>query len=169
MIIVSDTTPFRYLIEIEEVHIIEALFGNVIIPEKVAEELQHANTPQKIKDWMLARPAWLEIKTADLTFFTPQMKLDQGEHEAIALAVELQADRLLIDDRNGRIEAKRAGVSIVPTMAMLELAAQRDLIDLPTVIDELRKTSFHLPPEKDIQAMLERDRLRKQGGSTPTT
>jgi predicted nucleic acid-binding protein len=168
MIIVSDTTTFRYLIEIEEVHILETLFGQVIIPEKVAEELQHPNTPHKVKDWMLAPPAWLGVKTADITLFVPQIKLHRGEHEAIALALELQADRLLVDDRNGRIEAKRAGIFIFPTMAILELAAQRDLIDLPLVIDELRKTSFHLPPEKDIQAMLDRDTLRKQAKQSGT-
>ena len=94
--------------------------------------------------------------------FYPANQTPQGEHEAIALALELQADRLLVDDRGGRVEAKRAGILLVPTMAILELAAQRDLIDLPTVISELRKTSFHLPPEEDVQAMLERDRLRKQ-------
>lgn len=162
MIIVSDTTPFRYLIEIDEAHILETLFGKVIIPKRVFQELQHPKTPQKVRDWIQATPVWIEVKTADLSRYVPQRKIDQGEHEAIALALELQADRLLIDDKNGRIEAKRAGLLIVPTMAIIELAAQLDLIDLITVIDALRQTTFHLPPENDIQAMIDRDTLRKQ-------
>jgi predicted nucleic acid-binding protein len=48
MIVVSDTTPFRYLIEIEAVDVLSMLFGQVIIPQAVALELQHQNTPQKI-------------------------------------------------------------------------------------------------------------------------
>lgn len=55
MIIVSDTTPLRYLIEIDEIYVLEKLFGEVIIPEKVAEELQRPKTPQQIKNWMQAR------------------------------------------------------------------------------------------------------------------
>lgn len=55
MIIVSDTTPFRYLIEVDTVDILATLFGQVIIPEAVAGELQHQNTPQKIKDWTAHR------------------------------------------------------------------------------------------------------------------
>ena len=47
MITVSDTAPLRYLIEIEATHILEILFGQVIIPEKVAEELQRPKTPPK--------------------------------------------------------------------------------------------------------------------------
>jgi len=55
MIIVSDTTPLRYLIEIDEIYVLEKLFGEVIIPEKVAEELQRPKTPQQVKDWMQGR------------------------------------------------------------------------------------------------------------------
>ena len=56
MIIISDTTPLRYLIEIEEVHILPKLFGKVIIPEKVSEELQDPKTPEAVKGWIQALP-----------------------------------------------------------------------------------------------------------------
>lgn len=56
-VIISDTTPLRYLIEIEAVHILESLFGRVIIPEKVAEELQRPKTPQKVKGRIQGRRA----------------------------------------------------------------------------------------------------------------
>jgi len=57
MIIISDATPLRYLIEIESTHILERLFGEVLIPEKVAEELQGPKTPQPVKDWIQTRPS----------------------------------------------------------------------------------------------------------------
>jgi len=79
MITVSNTTPLRYLIEIEKVHILETLFGQVFIPEKVAEELQRPKTPQKVKDWMQSLPAWFEVKQANLSIFTPQKKIHDGE------------------------------------------------------------------------------------------
>lgn len=163
MIIVSDTTPLRYLIEIEQVQILERLFGSVIIPEKVAEELQRPKTPQKIKDWMQAPPSWLIIRKADLSAFTPQRKIDDGEREAFALAIELHAHAVLLDDRDAATEAERLNLNVIPTFTILERASEQDLLDLPSSIEEMRKTSFRLPPEKYIEEALERDRKRKEG------
>jgi predicted nucleic acid-binding protein len=160
MIVISDTTPLRYLIEIEAVHILETLFGKVIIPQKVADELQGRNTPQKVKDWMQALPGWLEVRQADLSLFTPVFQLHAGEWEAFALAIELKADVLLIDERNGRREAKRIGQFVIPTLAVLEMAAESDLIDLPEVVGRLSKTTFHAA-QKLYDDLLERDRKRK--------
>lgn len=52
MIIISDTTPLRYLIEIEESHVLETLFGKIVIPQKVFDELQGTNTPPKVMAWI---------------------------------------------------------------------------------------------------------------------
>ena len=162
MIIVSDTTPLRYLIEIEKVDILEILFGKVIIPEKVAEELQRPKTPQKVKDWMQAHPAWLEIRRADLSLFTPQKKIGAGEREAFALALELKADAVLLDDKDALPEANRLKLQTIALFTLFDRAAARGLIDLPQTVDAMRKTSFRLPPVEIIDAMLERDRKRKE-------
>ena len=50
MIIVSDTTPIRYLVEIEKVHVLEKLFGQVVIPQKVFSELQMRSTADANSD-----------------------------------------------------------------------------------------------------------------------
>src|SRR5215813_9569369 len=128
MITVSDTTPLRYLTEIEKVNILETLFGQVFIPEKVAEELQRPKTPQKVKDWMQARPAWLVVQKADLSLFTPQKKINDGEREAFALALELKADTVLLDDKAALPEAKRLKLQTVSLFTLLERAAARDLL-----------------------------------------
>lgn len=161
MIIVSDTTPFRYLIEIEAVEILEKLFGQVIIPEKVFTELQSESTPEKVKKWIQSAPAWVEVRKADISLFTPATEIQDGEREAIALAIELKADALLIDDKNGRKEAKRAGLFIIPTLAALEIASKKDLIDLPETIERLSKTTFHAT-RKLLDQILERERKRRE-------
>ena len=161
MIIVSDTTPFRYLIEIEAVEILEKLFGQVIIPEKVFTELQSESTPEKVKKWIQSAPAWVEVRKADISLFTPATEIQDGEREAIALAIELKADALLIDDKNGRKEAKRAGLFIIPTLAALEIASKKDLIDLPEKIERLSKTTFHAT-RKLLDQILERERKRRE-------
>jgi predicted nucleic acid-binding protein len=125
MIVVSDTTPLRYLIEIEEIDILESLFGEVIIPEKVAEELQRPGTPQKVKDWMRSIPGWLKVRQADRSLFIPTSNIDDGEREAFAIAVELHADAVLVDDKDAALEAQRHHIVTIPTFAILEPAAAR--------------------------------------------
>ncbi|MGE0131731.1 MAG: hypothetical protein AB7U82_26915 [Blastocatellales bacterium] len=72
MIVISDTSPLRYLIETDLVHILEALFGKIIISQAVFDELQRPKTPQKVRDWISNHPIWIEVRQADLSTFTPR-------------------------------------------------------------------------------------------------
>src|SRR5262245_32929763 len=107
MIIISDTSPINYLVLTGDVDILAALFKRVIIPQAVFIEMQHPKTPQVVKAWINNAPAWLEVKQADASLFTPSKKLGDGEREAIALALELNADAILIDDRDGTLETRK--------------------------------------------------------------
>jgi predicted nucleic acid-binding protein len=60
--IVADTMVLRYLILIDAVHILPALFDQVIIPPKVANELQCPRTPEPVRAWMMTPPPWLTIQ-----------------------------------------------------------------------------------------------------------
>jgi predicted nucleic acid-binding protein len=162
MTIISDTTPLRYLIEIEKAYTLESLFGRVIIPQAVLNDLQRPKTPQPVKEWIVNHPAWLEVRQADLSLYTPQKRIGAGEREAFALALELQADAVLLDDKGAMVEAKRLGIVTIRTFDILERAAKENLLDLPETIDRIKHTSFRLPPAKIIAEILERDRQRKQ-------
>lgn len=84
------------------------------------------------------------------------MSLDEGERDAIALAVELRADRLIVDDRQGRQEAQKRGIAVIGTLGVLRQADTLGLLDLRTAVDRLKATSFHIAPE--VLARLLRDR-----------
>jgi predicted nucleic acid-binding protein len=87
--------------------------------------------------------------------------LDPGEREAIALALELKADLLILDDRDARMEASRRSLMVIGTLRVLEDAAQLGLIDLPQALQRLQHTTFRASA-KLVQAMLDRDAVRKK-------
>lgn len=85
---------------------------------------------------------WIEVKTpGDVDLVKRlQAELDDGEAEAIALAVELEADRLLIDERKGSAIAKALGVKAVGLIAVLIEAKTKGVLpNILLVIDELRE------------------------------
>jgi predicted nucleic acid-binding protein len=162
MTIISDTTPLRYLIEIEKAYILESLFGRVIIPQAVLNDLQRPKNPQPVKEWIVNHPAWLEVRQANLSLYTSQKRIGAGEREAFALALELKADAVLLDDKGAMVEAKRLSLVTIRTFDILERAAKENLLDLPETIDLIKRTSFRLPPAKIIDEILVRDQQRKQ-------
>ena len=68
---------------------------------------------------------------------------------------------MLLDDLEARVEAERFGLAVMGTPRVLELAAERGLVDFPAVIAPLAATSFHLPSQL-VQDMLLRDADRKK-------
>ena len=78
-----------------------------------------------------------------------QQVLDQGESEAITLAIDLKADRILLDERDGRKIAKSLGLKVTGVLGILLRANQEgELASLPDAIDALIETAgFRISPE----------------------
>jgi len=142
VIVVADTSPLRYLILIEHVHVLPALYGHVVVPPAVIVELNRERTPDLVKTWLSNMPEWLHVQAPTRTLTSPRTVLGAGEREAIALAAELSADALLMDDRDARQEATRLGVHVLGTLRVLVDASEHDLADLSTAFDRLRGTNF---------------------------
>lgn len=143
MIVVSDTTPVNYLVLIDRVHLLRDLYGRLLLPQAVFGEMQREETPDKVRAWAVSLPGWVEARAAASP--DPTLKLGAGEREAIALAEEIGADLLLVDDRKARREARRRGLAITGTLAVLVAAAERGLVDLPIAVAALRQTTFRAP------------------------
>lgn len=159
MIVLSDTSPLNYLVLIGHADVLRAVFGQVVIPEAVVSELTDPRAPRLVREWVLSLPDWCEVKNVSVVDTTIQ--LGKGEREAISLAFELGADLLLMDDRVARSYAEHRALRVAGTLNVLEAAAERDLLDLPTAIASLRQTNFHIAEDLLARA-LATDAARKR-------
>jgi len=87
-------------------------------------------------------------------------RLGAGEREAILLAHEHQPALLITDDRRARRVAEARGLQVVGTVWVLEHAAARGLVDLPSTLTQLVRTNIRLHPDV-IQNALARDAVCK--------
>ena len=141
MIVVSNTSPLMNLAVINQLKIIEQLYGKVIIPEEVSNELFAAGIHPLIE-----HHPWIEkhqVKNKGLSD-SLKIELDDGEAEAIALAIELKADLVLMDERLGRNIASRSGQKCIGIMGLLMEAKHKGIIDSvkPAVDDLITKAGF---------------------------
>ncbi len=155
MIVVSDTTPIHYLILIDREFILPALFGEVLVPEEVLREMCHPNAPLVVREWAGSTPDWVVTRSANADDFIDG--LDVGETAAINIALEVDADAVLMDDRRGIREATKRGLRILTTFALLEQASRAGLIDFAESIDALATTTFRMPSESIIAEFLARN------------
>jgi len=161
MIVISDSSPLNYLILIGRADLLHKLYGQVLIPPAVNNELQRDSTPPPVRQWMTAAPPWLKVHQAAASPDASLNRLGPGEREAIALAEELHADAILIDERDGRRIAERRHLRVIGTLQILSTAAESGLIDLPPVLAQLQETSFRAS-EGLLKVFLDRDTERKR-------
>lgn len=137
MIVVSDTTAISSLHKISHLHILKSIFGEVIIPSQVLEELSYFEIDGL--DFLATYP-WIKVEVVrDVKLIaTLAETLDEGESSAIALTIQLQADLLLIDEKLGRKIAAEKGIAIVGLIGVLEIAKKHNHIALvKPVLDDL--------------------------------
>jgi predicted nucleic acid-binding protein len=144
-VVVADTGPLNYLVQIEAIDVLPKLFDTVIVPVAVHDELTHRGAPPAVRAWSASSPAWLEVKpnptsARDVTAPRP---LEEGERAVIALAEDLRADLILMDDRDAVALARSRGFAVTGTLGVLDLSARRGLIDLVEAFTRLKATTFH--------------------------
>jgi len=142
VIVVSDTSAITNLLAIRRETLLLQLFGVVLVPAAVQAELSVTH---------LQIPAFLQIRVVEDRAAVRQFidaDLDLGEAEAIQLALELDADHLLIDEAAGRRIAEQRGLKIIGVLGVLAQAKRNGLITavLPE-IDALRSAAdFWIAP-----------------------
>lgn len=141
MIVVSDTSALITLASAGELNLLRDLFGEVLIPERVWQEVVQANRPgaEDVTD-----AAWIRTVPAPDTAFLMALRadVDPGEAEAIALAFAVQADILLLDERRARNLAISMGFPVVGVVGVLLRAKQKGFLPLlRPVLDRMKMAS----------------------------
>jgi predicted nucleic acid-binding protein len=129
MIVVADTSPINYLIQIGEIGVLSRLYVRILVPPAVFRELTHPAAPPEVREWALARPAWLEIVNPETS--PPLTRLDPGESE---------------------------GLKVAGTLSVLDDADQAGLLRFDDAVARLRKTSFRLSDAVLVEIMRKRSR-----------
>lgn len=149
MPVVSNTSPVLNLAIVGRLSLLREQFGEIWIPAAVLEELR---VEEDLPGCRAVREAleagWLrveEVKDQALAHVL-QRDLDRGEAEAIALAVQLKAERTLLDERDARRVAKSLGLSVTGVLGILLRARHEGkLPSLREAMEELReKAGFRI-------------------------
>ncbi|MEL6327009.1 MAG: DUF3368 domain-containing protein [Cyanobacteria bacterium J06626_23] len=139
MIVVSDTSPITNLAAIDHLNLLRQLYRTVVIPTAVFEELTMAGDDipgcQEVQ-----AASWITVKSVENSQLvaTLQEQLGPGESEAIALALELKSDWLLMDEALGRAIAATRQIRITGILGVLIESKHRGLIaDVKPLLDQL--------------------------------
>lgn len=149
MLVVSNTSPIMNLAIVDKLHLLQKQFGEVVIPIAVIEELKldtdYSGT-DKIRTAL--SEGWIRQESVKNAQVVQALKreLDNGEAEAIALALQLQTKQILIDEREGRSIAKSMGLNPVGVLGILIRAKEEgEIKSLREVLEKLqREAGFYL-------------------------
>jgi uncharacterized protein len=140
MIVVSDTSPLSNLIVIERLDILESLFSEVFVPSAVDLEIRVLRTLGKdisayeSAEWIRVSAPANRQKVNSL-----RLSLDEGEAQAIALALEINCDLLLMDERIGTRIARAEGLQTLGLVGVLIKAKQEGVIsEVSPILTELK-------------------------------
>jgi predicted nucleic acid-binding protein len=151
MIVVADTSPLNHLIRLGRPDASRNLWPRFSSASCFDRDAAPGSSPE-VSAWAFAAPAWLEAMEVQQLDASLAEELGAGERQAISLALEVQADVLLIDERAGRREAEARHIEVVGALAVLLQASLRGYFDLPEAMKQLRQCGFRV--SRPIEALM---------------
>jgi predicted nucleic acid-binding protein len=148
--IIADTSPLHYAVLIGVADALFVLYGALVIPAAVHSELMDAGAPLALREWVTSNLHRIEIRQVDIAGDPYLGELDGGEAEAILLAQLLPDSLLIIDERDGRAEARRRGLRITGLLGVIRDAALSGYLDFEEALQKLRATDFRLSSEIEV-------------------
>jgi predicted nucleic acid-binding protein len=146
VVVVADTSPLNYLILLGHGEVLELIYGSVMAPRAVITEMLHLDAPTPVRSTAANPPAWLQTADVNQIDDTLPIELGAGEREAISLALEVNADILLIDEFAGRRQAEARNLTVTGTLAVLLQASLLGHLHFPAELQRLIDGGFRVSP-----------------------
>jgi len=147
-IIIADTSCLIVLEQIEELSILEKIYTEIVITPEVEHEFS-GNLP----DWITVTEV-SDKKRQNIL----ELDLDKGEASAIALSLEQENCLLIIDERKGRLIAKKLGLKITGTLGVIIKGKKNGAISsVRTILKKLEKFDFWMSKELKEKVLKEVD------------
>ena len=143
MILVADASALIALATCDSLSLLEAIFGNVLVPEAVFSEVTTLDKPQsaRLRSYLQGK-----VRPVDMQRFVYlDAFADAGETQAMLLYKEVAADYLLIDDKRGRKVAKINQIKTVGSLGVLLQAKRAGLIPcVATLLQQISDSSVFI-------------------------
>ncbi len=143
MIVVSDTSTITNLHFAKQLELLYLVYGKVVVPPAVLLELDAIEGQREEIEGL----NWLTVRDPVDVGLINQLRgeLDFGESQAIALAIEIDADYLIIDEQQGRSVAEGYGLRIVGLLGVLVAAKKGGYIHaVRPIVEKVRANGFRL-------------------------
>ncbi|OHD11209.1 MAG: hypothetical protein A2086_08370 [Spirochaetes bacterium GWD1_27_9] len=144
MIIVADSSPLISLAIIDKLDLIVEIFGDVIIPIAVYEEITEEGKikSEELKEYFCKKTCEVNNEIGIRILNT---EIDLGESEAIILALERNINIILMDDLKGRKYAEIAGLTPIGSIGVITKAKEKGLINqVKPYLDKLRENKIRI-------------------------
>ncbi len=128
VIVICNATPLINFAAIARLDILQATFEQIIIPQAVYNETTGLSFPGTQYVLQAITSGWLQVRPVINVASTIPSELDDGEKEAIALALEIGQQRILLDEREARQVAQELGLQVMGTLGILLLAKNNQTI-----------------------------------------
>lgn len=148
--IISDTSCFIILSKIEELDLLQRVYGQIITTLDIAEEFG-----ETLPEWVIIENVSDKSRQRIL-----ELQIDKGESSAIALALEIPKSTLILDDFKARKIAQQLGISFTGTIGVIIKAKLKGIIpSIKPYLEKIKQTNFRISAEIELQALKEAKEL----------
>jgi predicted nucleic acid-binding protein len=144
--VIADTSPLQYLFQLDLLDVLRTLYGNVLAPEAVRDELLVGRS----LGLAVPDPAdfpWITLRSTTTHAGVARLELGAGETAALSLALEVADPIVILDDAVARTAAATLNIPSTGTLGVLLLAKQRGLVtSIASVIIRLEQRGFRIAP-----------------------
>ena len=142
--VVCNTTPLQYLHQADVLWILPALYGKILIPRAVADEIGAGqNARVRLPD--INSLDWIEVREVLGSPWPVPRDIHRGEAEVIALAGSLRASKMILDDLAARKHARLLGLKFTGSLGVLLQAKKTGLLNaVMPVVERMELSGFRI-------------------------